>query len=484
MPDLLHRPGVGPVLRRPCVGLRCRERFRRLVHAAHHAAQLPHPQVQLHVQQWSCWRIRLPVLALARHGDQRAEGPQAQLRLPDTGHREAAPQAFQHGSDGSRPRAVQHPQQVHEGGVLSQLFAKREAPLRRFEPTSRLFPEEQLVLRPDVLVGRWVPARIHPLREVRLRHEVCADDGIAKKLVDPLTHLADHGVRRERLVEDFRHVVQDCRPVFPAPDGGRRAGADQPVVRLEPCPQPPDEAGKVRPLRAVERVQLVHHQKAQDAAGVVPPEREIDRPREQQIEHLVVGEQDVRWMFAQDLTVLDEVVRSHASTGRRTGLTHVQPRCHPAPKRRSAVDDRGDAPRLIRRERVHGIDDDGLDAGRAGPRAAVVEYRIEEALGLAGTGSGRDDGGPATGQPIEGGALMAIRLEPERGIRKRLAAFRCALKRQVDGEVGPLEQVVRVVEEVLHHIGQCRIRRAESGGEEVPQGAGDFGGEGGGDHGW
>ena len=188
-------------------------------------------------------------------------------------------------------------------------------------------------------------------------------------------------------------------------------------------------------------------------------------------------------MFAQDLAVLDEVVRPHAPTGRRTGLTHVQPRRHPAPKRRCAIDDPGNAPRLIRRESVHGIDDDGLDAGRACLRAAVVEHRIEEALGLAGTGSGRDDGGLATGQPIEGGALMAVRREAERGFRKRLAAFRCALKRQVDGEVGPLEQVIGVSEKVRHHIGQCRIRRAEAGREEVPQGAGDFGGKGGGDHG-
>ena len=236
-------------------------------------------------------------------------------------------------------------------------------------------------------------------------------------------------------------------------------------------------------MRAVEGVQLVHHQKAQHAAGVVPPEWEIDGPRQQQIEHLVVGEQDVRRVLAQDLTVLDEVVRPHSPTGRRTGLAHVQPCRHPAPKRRCAVDNRSNAPRLIRRESVHGIDDDGLDAGRAGLRAAVVEHRIEEALGLAGTGSGRDDGGLATVQPIEGGALMAIRREAERGFRERLAAFRCALKRQVDGEVRPLEQVVGVSEKVRHHIGQCRIRRAEAGREEVPQGAGDFGGEGGGDHG-
>ena len=59
---------------------------------------------------------------------------------------------------------------------------------------------------------------------------------------NPLAHLADHGVRGERLVEDLGHVVDDGRPVFVAADGGGRADADK-LVRLESRPQPPDETG-------------------------------------------------------------------------------------------------------------------------------------------------------------------------------------------------------------------------------------------------
>ena len=55
------------------------------------------------------------------------------------------------------------------------------------------------------------------------------------------------------------------RPVFVASDGGGRADADK-LVRLESRPQPPDETGEIRPLRAVEGVQLIHHQVAQHAA--------------------------------------------------------------------------------------------------------------------------------------------------------------------------------------------------------------------------
>ena len=402
------------------VRLPCRERFRHFVNTANHAAQFPHPQVQLHVHQRPYRRIRVHIVTPKSDGSQCAEGTQAQLRVPNTGARQAASQALQHRIDRGRLGAVQHPQEVHEGGVLAQLLAKRETPFPRFKPPDRRFPEEHLVLRPNVRVGRGVSARVHPLRKSRLRHEVGADDGVVEKLVDPLAHLADHGVGCERLVKHLRHVVDDGGPVFVAADGGGRADADK-LVRLEPRPQPPDETGEIRPLRAVEGVQLIHHQVAQHARDVVAPQREVDGPRQQQVEHLVVGEQNVRRPFAQDLPVLDDVVRSHALPGRCSGLAHVQSRRHLAVERRCSVDDPGDSPRLIRGQRVHGIDDDGLDAGRTGLGTAVVEHRVEEALGLSGAGSGRDDRRLPPRQPVEGVALVAPGREAERRFRERLA---------------------------------------------------------------
>ena len=202
----------------------------------------------------------------------------------------------------------------------------------------------------------------------------------------------------------------------------------------------------------------------------------------QEVEHLVVGEQDVRRTLAQHVAVLDEVFRGHVRSGRCTGLSHVQSRGHLSPERLRAVDDPGNPSCLIRGERVHGIDEDGLDAGGPRPLAAVIEHRIQEALGLAGAGPRRDDGGPAARQPIEGGALVPIRGEAERRFGERLPAFRGALKRQLDGEVRPLEQVLGVGEEVVHHGGQRRIRRPEAGSEKVLKGAANLGGERGGNH--
>ena len=366
--------------------------------------------------------------------------------------------------------------------MLTKLPAKRETPLQRFDLPGRGFSQEHLVLRPDVVLGRRVPGRVHPLGEPWLRHEVRADDGVLEKFVDPLPHLADDGIRRELLVEDGRDVVQDGGMVSRPADGRGGADADESVTCLEPSPQPPDETGEIRPLRAIESVELVHYEITQEAAFVVSPEREVDGTCQQEVEHLVVREQDVRRALAQHVAVLDQVTRGQVRPGRGTGLSHVQSRGHLSPERLRAVDDPGNPSRLIRSERVHGIDEDGLDAGGPGPLAAVIEHRIEEALRLAGARSRRDDGGLASRQPIEGGALVPVRGEAERRLGERLPAFRGPLKRQLDREIRTLEQVVGVGEEVVDHGGQRSIRRPESGSEKVLQSAANLGGERGGNH--
>ena len=157
---------------------------------------------------------------------------QTELRLLDAGHREAPLQAVQHHADRRRSRSIQHPQQVHEGGVLPKLPAEGETPVRRFEPPVRSFSKEHLVLCPDVVLGGPVAGRVHPLGEPGLRHEVRADDRVPEKFVDPLAHLPDDGIRREPLVEDGRNVVEDGGPGPGAADGRGRAGADQLLVCL------------------------------------------------------------------------------------------------------------------------------------------------------------------------------------------------------------------------------------------------------------
>ena len=136
-------------------------------------------------------------------------------------------------------------------------------------------------------------------------------------------------------------------------------------------------------MSAVEGVQLINHQKAQCSGGVVPPQREVHGPGQEQVEHLVVGEQDVRGLLPQHVAALDEVVGRHALAPCCVPLANVQPGRHPAVQGRRVVNDAGDAPRLVGSKRVHGIDEDCLDARLACGFAAVLKDRIEEALGLA-----------------------------------------------------------------------------------------------------
>ena len=72
-------------------------------------------------------------------------------------------------------------------------------------------------------------------------------------------------------------------------------------------------------------------------------------------------------------------------------LADVQPGGHPS-EHRLFVNRLGDAPGLVGGERVHRIEDQRLDARLpGGPLAsAVVEDRVQEALGLARAGAGGD----------------------------------------------------------------------------------------------
>ena len=86
-------------------------------------------------------------------------------------------------------------------------------------------------------------------------------------------------------------------------------------------------------------------------------------------------------------------------------------------------------------------------------------------------------------EPLVRDALMAVRREAERDLRERLAAFGRELGWERDGEVGALEEVLLLGEEVVQNVGEGRIGGAEAGGEEVLQRAGDLVGYDGGGHG-
>ena len=102
-------------------------------------------------------------------------------------------QAVQHGVERRWLGIVEHPQQVHEGGVFAQPFAEPDAPADGFKVTFGRFAKEQLMLGTDVVLKRLVAVWIHSLREIRRGQEIGADDGVLQKLIDALAHFAHNG---------------------------------------------------------------------------------------------------------------------------------------------------------------------------------------------------------------------------------------------------------------------------------------------------
>ena len=210
-----------------------------------------------------------------------------------------------------------------------QPLPERAAPRVAVEGARRRRWEEHPGHRPEVVAGVPEPRRVRRPREVGVRRQHVGDQGLAEELVNPLPRLAHDGVRIEVRPEDGGHVVEQL-PLLPRLAERRRGPhADQVLPGAEPQPQPPDEAGEVGPLRPVEGVQLVHHQVAQRAGFVPPPEPLVRRPDQQVVQHLVVRQQDVRRRPQQRLPVRDHPLRPHP--GRPRPRLRVLPDEEPPP---------------------------------------------------------------------------------------------------------------------------------------------------------
>ena len=75
---------------------------------------------------------------------------------------------------------------------------------------------------------------------------------------------------------------------------------------LQPPLQTADETGQIGTLSPIKGMQLIHHQIAQGIGLLMGPQRRVLRPDQQEIQHLVVGQQDVWRILAQNGPVGDE----------------------------------------------------------------------------------------------------------------------------------------------------------------------------------
>ena len=252
-----------------------------------------------------------------------------------------------------------------------------------------------------------------------------------------LVVLPDRRDRVGRHAEETRREVAPRLRVVVIDDGrrgrdARRTGRVGPTERAETS----NETGRLRPQRARERMRFVEHQEIEPGAG---EQLDVLLPRQQQLELLDVGEQNPRLPpgaahdvaradlfgridrlaaavsprpFQSAFVVGPRRTRGQLDPGYSRFVLRRFPDIHaegnPGTRQQPAQ-----SHELVFRQGVHRIDDDGADARRGVvvPQAqAPADEGVEEALGLARSGAGGDQGRSTLGDRAQGAFLVAVQV--------------------------------------------------------------------------
>ena len=433
----------------------CRDRIRWQRH--HHAFQFPNPEVDADGEEG----MQL-VGALFETSGEGQQGHETLKQVPYFGlgpRTKLRERSLKMGRDlvDRTDGSVQGPEQGGQEFVCAQPAAQLGAPgttdvLRCFAPKPDLI---QAAYQPDGILHACVAGKVrHPClaREVvgRFKSPIGCE-----VLGEVLAVFRDHRVRIELLVEQVLGVVDDGFGVVLASQSCGGADAAQGFLgHGQAVLQSADEAGEIGTLCAVEGVEFVHHQKPQRLGPVVFPEALAFRADQEAVQHSVVGQQDVRRGFMHGPAGPNDVVLQHGGGRVRRFRVRVHAGRDPAPQFRGVPDAGCNAPGLILRQGIHGVDDDGLDARLVRVSATPVEDGQLEAFGLARTCAGGDDRGPrGVGlQSPEGFQLVGVGGVAERDRGEGLRIGVCAGVGQVQAQVRSPEEIVRLLDEVVDEV--------------------------------
>ena len=334
--------------------------------------------MRLDVQERQGHVVRVPGL-----GKQRHEPRQRGRRLPREAPERLAPvvgtlagQQVQHLIGRGRPVA----EHVHQR-VRQDVRPQHPPELRRVRDL--LTGDELDDLRHRLLVHPRIAQHRELLRRRKRKRVVDLPEEPLRR--QPL--LGDHRVLAELDPEDLLGDLPDALLVPALPQrGGRRHRADLPQRPAGPRVvrgggQATQQHRHVGTLRPVVGVELVHHHIGDVR---VLPQREVLTALQQQVQHLVVRDQDVRPLRA-DLRPFGQ----HPGVRRAGSLADVQPggdilELGPG-------EEIVDPYRLVGGQRVHRVEQHGPHAPPArspGP-PAVIEHRHEERLSLPRPGTRR-----------------------------------------------------------------------------------------------
>ena len=211
-----------------------------------------------------------------------------------------------------------------------------------------------------------------------------------EELINAKTILGHHGFRRERGIENLAGIRADVTYCLFSAHGGRRADEAHVIAGgVQPVGEPAQQTGQVGALRAVEGMQFVYDKVFERVRIVAVPNPGVFGAYQQIVEHLVVGEQDVRRVFEQLIVAGHDVGGGHGVVvlvaAALAHLAHIHARGHVVAQFRTVVDEFCQSLRLVGGEGVHRINEDGFDALASEPALPItaVENRVQEAFGLA-----------------------------------------------------------------------------------------------------
>ena len=322
---------------------------RLLCHKAAKAPQLPHPYLHLGRHQ----RQGAPAAKLAGLRDERKESGDHHVSggavADGTQGKEAVGQPI-HQRVPRQDGRLRQVQQRLEHLLPSQPLAKRDPPvilvrgpvghlpgpdILRLIQRKRRGTEQRggalgegggrlVVSRRTVLGGRQPVGR----ESLAGRVDHLVDGEAVVRLRDD--HLGLEALLEQRAGE-IRQPLQGVHFLLGAAAGDGRAGADAAEIArgdVEPRLQAADQAAHIGALRAVVGVQLVQHQIGEPPRRVEPPDAPVFRLHQQVVEHLVVGQQDVRRVVLHGPAVGDV---PGTAVGRSPPSPSSGTRCRPRP---------------------------------------------------------------------------------------------------------------------------------------------------------
>ena len=162
------------------------------------------------------------------------------------------------------------------------------------------------------------------------------------------------------------------------------------------------------------------------------------------------------------------MVRDHAVLRHHTGWRLLLPAdihagSHIPLQLRTLIDQLRNSLGLVRRQRIHRVDDQCLDSPLPAVLIAVFQNRIQEALRFSGAGTRRDEGGPSIipRQPLESLLLVNVRKILGMDCLKHVRHLRSHAERKPHSNIGRMVNRVSRGNEIPHRTPERRVRHRE-----------------------